>query len=56
MGTDSAEMGGRAPGVLMSRLLRAGIGREWLFLIFFLFIGISAHLFAQFACQNSPPD
>ena len=54
MGTDSAEMG--APGVSMSRLLRVSIGSESLFLIFRLFMGISSHLFAQFACQNSPPD
>lgn len=53
MGTDSAETG--APGVPMSWLLRASIGRE-IALIFRLLIGISLHLFAQFACQNSPPD
>lgn len=54
MGTDWAEMG--APGVPMSRLLRVSIGRELLFLIFWRFIAISSHLFAQFACQNLPPD
>lgn len=38
----------------MSRLLRLGIGRESLFLIFRLFIAISSHLCAHFAYQKLP--
>ncbi len=50
MGTDStAGLKQGAPVVPMSRLLRVGIGRDSLFLIFRLFIAISSHLFTHFA-------